>query len=524
MKKSNLRKKKRVIVPLILLILFLIIFGVYLFISINTKNNPPPTSVNMGSMDMGNMPTNMNMGKSTSSSAITPVTSLVLHDSNAPVKNYLLTAQVVKRPGLPDAYTYNDVIPGPTIHVTQGDHVHVVLVNTLPVSTTIHWHGVSVPNASDGPAGVTQDAVKPGQTFTYDFIAQDAGTYWYHSHQDASNQIPAGLFGALIVDPKTPFPVDHDYTVFFHDQPQPFTTLSDKIKFVSRIIESRIGKATRPIEINGHIETYSVSAKPGQTVRLRLINATGSDMNGAPIRLAPIGVPFKVVALDGHDINKPQELTSQMLPIGSGQRYDIVFTMPPTGQVVIQDVDNHEMLAVGDQPSHISLPQNLTTFDLTQYGKSAPDPLLDTTHFDQNIPIVLGSKPGFRFGSVELIHTINGKAFPDIPNITVQEGQTIHLHIVNNTDEAHPMHLHGHIFTLLAKNGKRLAGSPIHTDSVLVGPKETWDIAFVANNPGLWMFHCHVLIHAAFGMDMMVVYKGISTPYTVGTLSGNFPD
>jgi len=86
------------------------------------------------------------------------------------------------------------------------------------------------------------------------------------------------------------------------------------------------------------------------------------------------------------------------------------------------------------------------------------------------------------------------------------------------------MHLHGHVFTLLSKNGKPLSGSPVHQDSVLVGPHETWQVAFVADNPGLWMLHCHVLIHAASGLSMMVSYVGISTPYNMGPDSGNIPE
>ena len=119
---------------------------------------------------------------------------------------------------------------------------------------------------------------------------------------------------------------------------------------------------------------------------------------------------------------------------------------------------------------------------------------------------------------------MNGKSSPDTPMIMVHEGQMIHLHIVNQTDEYHPIHLHGHIFTILKINGKEVTGSPISMDSVLVGPHEMADVAFLANNPRLWMLHCHVLLHANFGMSMMVMYPNISTPYRVGSASGNFPD
>jgi len=99
------------------------------------------------------------------------------------------------------AWTYNGVVPGPVLRVNQGDRVRVTLRNHLPVATTIHWHGVFVPNADDGVAGVTQNAVPSGQSYVYEFVARDPGTYWYHSHQDTSNQLPRGLYGSLVVLP-----------------------------------------------------------------------------------------------------------------------------------------------------------------------------------------------------------------------------------------------------------------------------------------------------------------------------------
>jgi len=106
----------------------------------------------------------------------------------------------------------------------------------------------------------------------------------------------------------------------------------------------------------------------------------------------------------------------------------------------------------------------------------------------------------------------------------VKYGQLVEIHLVNQSDLYHPIHLHGHIFTVLEKNGKPLTGSPVRLDTILVQPHTTYDIAFVANNPGIWMIHCHNFLHANWGMDMMLAYDGYSTPYTTGTQSGNFPD
>jgi len=140
------------------------------------------------------------------------------------------------------------------------------------------------------------------------------------------------------------------------------------------------------------------------------------------------------------------------------------------------------------------------------------------------MPIVLDKHPAVRDGRPQLVHTINGEASPNVPPLTVAEGQIVHLHIVNNTEEYHPMHLHGHVLSVLAKNGEAIAGSPVHIDSLLVGPHETWDVAFAADNPGIWMFHCHVLLHAGMGMMTTINYVGVSTPFEMGSRAGNMPE
>ena len=161
---------------------------------------------------------------------------------------------------------------------------------------------------------------------------------------------------------------------------------------------------------------------------------------------------------------------------------------------------------------------------MTSYGLPAPDPVAARATFDVNRDLTVTSQPGVRYGAFELVHMFDGQSFPNTPNIIVSEGQTVQLRFINNTDEWHPMHLHGHYFSVISKNGRPLSGSPVHLDSVLVGPHETWVVAFAADNPGLWMLHCHVLIHAAYGLSAMLSYTGISTPFTIGSLSGDFPE
>ena len=428
-----------------------------------------------------------------------------------PVKDFTLTASVATIAGH-EAWTFNGTVPGPELRVTQGDWVRVTLVNRLPAATSIHWHGIRVPNADDGVAGITQDAVQPGHSFVYEFIANDAGTFWYHSHQDAMNQIPKGLVGSIVVEPKDA-PKAHalDYSVLVNTKP-----------------------GSDAIEVNG-TSSLHLDAAPGDTVRLRITDASPPGLDLAPLTPVLVGAPYVVAALDGHDLNGPQQLGPERIPLGMGQRADLIFTMPANGSVRLVGLKqatvpwsspSSPVVTIGDGPAPASIKvASIPTFDLTTYGTPAPDPVADAGHYDVTSEIVLGGGFAFRNGSADITDTFNGMASPLIPPIRVREGQLVHLRIVNpDSHGRHPIHIHGHVFTLLAKNGHALTGSPVHTDTVLVGPKETWDVAFKADNPGIWMLHCHILMHAAGGMSMTINYEGISTPFTMGTRSGNVPE
>ena len=416
-------------------------------------------------------------------------------------------------------WTYGGTVPGPELRVTQGHRVQVTLVNNLPESTTLHWHGLQLPNAADGVAGLTQDAVQPGQSFTYESVAREAGTFWYHSHQQTEQQLPRGLFGALVVEPASGQVAENrDYTVMLHGNPG-------------------------DVSVNG-TTNLQLEARPGETVCLRLVNAVAPGMDGGPEAPVLVGAPVQVVALDGRDLRAPQPLHATRVPLGMGQRADLVFTMPASGAVQLIDTEvvgeTSLVQNIIESLSGATTPRLLTVtigngtapasdiatvplFDLTRYGTPAPDALA-LAPADVSAPIVLDKHPGMRDGRPQLIHTINAEASPNVPPINVQEGQIVHLHIVNNTAEYHPMHLHGHVMSVLARNGESLQGSPVHLDSILVGPGETWDVAFAADNPGIWMFHCHVLLHAGMGMVTTINYTGYSTPFEMGSRSGNMPE
>jgi FtsP/CotA-like multicopper oxidase with cupredoxin domain len=410
------------------------------------------------------------------------------------------------------AWTFNGMSPGPTLRVQQGDLVVVRVVNHLSFGITIHWHGINGFNASDGVAGLTQDAIKPGQTYIYRFVAEDPGTYWYHSHQMADVETMGGLFGMLIVTPKVQtIHADVDYAVALHEWNGP----NNQTIF----------------SLNDTAGELNEVARPGQWVRLRLVE-TSNAPSTAPHLVTLIGAPFQVITTDENEVNEPQWLNETPVPIGTAQRYDLLFQMPAHGSVSLVTAEETDNLHYQRAPAIVfgqgsvpaTLPAMKPWLNLATYGEPTQTAITLQSHFNVTADIALGEQVGTSLGRMGMTYTLNGKVFPNTGMLMVHEGDLVEIRFINQTDLYHPMHIHGHVFTILAINGKPPTGSPIHQDTVLIPPHATYEVGFLANDPGLWMLHCHNFLHANWGMDMMVDYYGYSTPYSVGTKSGNFPD
>ncbi|WP_152398465.1 multicopper oxidase family protein [Paenibacillus cellulositrophicus] len=405
-----------------------------------------------------------------------------------------------------EAWTFNGIAPGPELRVKQGQIVEVVLKNKdIEEGVTIHWHGYNVPNAEDGVAGVTQDSVPPGGTHVYRFEAKQAGTYWYHSHQQSAKQVIKGLFGSLIVEP--------------NDLPQ----LNTKdITILSHAWQLSDGSALTPTYgLKDTLDRQTIPA--GTQVKLRLINA-----QNYPQTFQLSGVPFEVTAIDGNEIHSPTDIKDQKLMIAGGGRYDILFTMPKTPVrlssrseagvtpgIVFSEAITHSTPAINEKNA---------VFDLGTYGKKQPTPFGIHSKFDRTFNIVLDSRLGFYNGKIYALYTINGRVFPDTPMLTVKEGDLVKTTFINRGWDHHPMHLHGHTMLVLSRNGKPTTGSPWWTDSLDVAPGEVYEVAFQADNPGIWMDHCHNLWHAEKGMTMHLSYEGITTPFEVGKKTSNQPE
>lgn len=398
-------------------------------------------------------------------------------------------ADVVLRLEARTGYTLNGSSPGPEIRARQGDMVQVDFHNVdIAEGATLHWHGVDVPASMDGVAGVTQDAVKPGETFRYRFTAVDSGTYWYHSHQVSHRQVIAGLFGALIIEPPVPSP-EHEITMPLHTYPGASRTIAGQ------------GREMR------------VAAEPGSHWRVRVINTDNSTA-------FVWAQDARLLALDGGEIHEPGPVEGRKIRMGAGGRADLGVTVPVTGAVRVQAPGVSLILGDGSPPE---LPAPAQELDLLSYGTPA-EVGFDPEDRDRVFDYTIGRRPGFLNGRPGYWWTVNGRMGHNAPMYMVREGQTIEMRISNRSAEVHPMHLHGHHLLVLSRDGVAASGSPWWTDSLDVLPGESYEVIFKADNPGIWMYHCHNLPHAVDGLMTHLSYEGVSTNFRLGRDSGNEPE
>lgn len=423
-------------------------------------------------------------------------------------------------------WSYNGRVPGPEIRVRQGERVRIAVENGLAEETTVHWHGVRVPNAMDGVPHLTQKPIAPGETFVYEFEATDAGTYWYHPHQRSFEQVGRGLYGPLIIEEPEPISVDRDVTWVLEDwRLQDDAQISSD--FANRHDMSHNGRVGNTVTINGGIpETFAV--RRGERIRLRLINAANARIFG----LEFTGHEPTVIAYDGQPVH-PHGLTGGRLILGPAMRADLIVDMmgKPGDRVTIIDsfyrglayrlvdlVYGREPLRESRLDAAITLPANpLPEPDTAKAQRH--DVVFNGGMMGHMVMHELGgsmgeNKPGGMMGGrgstsgmMQMMHSgniwfINGKAAEGHimePMLTLAKGQSHVIAMTNATAWHHPIHVHGHSFRVISRNGVPTRHREWQ-DTVLMAPREKVEIAFVADNPGDWMFHCHILEHQAGGM------------------------
>ena len=410
-------------------------------------------------------------------------------------------------------WCYNDVVPGPEIRAPQGSRINIVVENALDQDTTVHWHGLRIPHAMDGVPDLTQPPIGPGERFEYSFELPDAGTFWYHPHVRGSEQQGRGLYGAFIVEEPEPPTVDRE-VVWIIDDWRLTEDGAIMENFHHPMDLSHAGRLGNVATLNGK-DSQSFSARAGERIRLRLINVANARIFALRFK----GHRPYVIALDGHPTT-PHEPTDGLVILPPGARVDLIVDMEgvPGSRHAVNDVfypqQNFRFLEIrySDERPLRGSPLNASMF-LPANPLAEPDLAEAATH---EIILAGGAMGGMQGaildgksltirdlaqrGKVWAINGIVAHKTDMAPLLTFQEGRTQILRIRNDTAFPHPMHLHGHAFRLLARNGEPHPHRPF-LDTVLLGPDDTAEVGFVADNPGDWLFHCHILEHMEAGMS-----------------------
>jgi len=460
------------------------------------------------------------------------------------------------------AIAINDQIPAPTLEFTEGDDAEIIVKNEVPnQELSLHWHGILLPPEMDGVPYVTTPTIRTGESLTFRFKLRQSGTYWYHSHTNVQEQ--KGVYGAFIIRPKVkPFPYDKEAVAVLSDwsDENADSILKNLRKdgdyylykkgtmrsWLGAVQASSLGNFlynewTRmggmdysdvgydAFLINGKRDSQLLVAHPGERVRVRIINAAASTYFQAALGQAPM----KVVSADGVDISPT--LAKEIL-MGMAETYDILFQIPEHGnyelKITAQDGTGTASgwIGMGEKvPAPVKpFPDMYATMDhSTHSGQSGhagmghsghvmsekvSDPVVGTltvedlkaqksTELPKNTKVYELTLN--LTGDMErYVWHINGKTISQDRTILINEGDVVRFTFVNATMMHHPMHLHGHFFRVLNKNGPL---SPLkHT--VDVPPHGTRTIEFYANEPGEWMLHCHNLYHMKNGMGRIVKY------------------
>ena len=388
------------------------------------------------------------------------------------------------------AWGFNNSVPGPVLKAKKGDEMVIRVTNDLPEATVIHWHGIRLPAAMDGTDSV-QKPIEPGEDFEYRFTVPDAGTFWYHSHFNETEQMERGMYGALVVEDELD-PVFDDEKIFVIDD----IKLDRNNEFrkgnaMQRWIERHDGRQGDIILING-IENPVINMNSGQTERWRFINASSARY----VRLSLGGKTFRIIGTDGGLIESPVDVTEVMLV--PGERIDIA--VGPFSENEVFSIDslkynrmtflrprNAQMATVqvgASRPSIAALPNNLRKIESLASQDAATN---------RKIKFSVGAslKHGIDF-------LVNGETHNNDKPVYVDELQV--WEISNTSLMDHPFHLHGYFFQVIEENGKA-PGYKAWKDTYNLKPKSKIKIAWLPDNrPGMWMYHCHILEHHEAGM------------------------
>jgi FtsP/CotA-like multicopper oxidase with cupredoxin domain len=412
-------------------------------------------------------------------------------------------------------WTYAEGAWPPTIRIDLGDRLDVVLDNRLPRDgehTSIHWHGVRVPNDQDGVPYLVQPPVAPGETFHYSFVPPDTGTFFFHSHCNSSEQLGRGLVGILIVDGDAVEPYAADQTLVLHDWLMDVDAGTFR-GFKTKRGADRAGTYGNIRSVNG-VSDAEIRLPASGDCRVRLINVDPTRI----MEIAVVGTDAAIIAVDGNPL-PPVPLDGWLL--GPAMRLDLALRAPKEGgEATLVDRRQDEPVRLARFVGVGGPPAPTKSFDPRPLRAGRiPEPDIVTA---ERLSFTLGRADsggaaiavndvasGLPIGPIctasDHFWTINGRSWPDgghavipPPLATLERGRSYVFELKNTTDFLHPVHIHGHTFKVLHADRR---SQPIHyADTVLVTPEEKVEIAFVADNPGRWMMHCHVIEHQETGM------------------------
>ena len=439
-------------------------------------------------------------------------------------------------------WAYGGQVPGRELRATAGKMLDVRLRNHLPVNTTVHWHGLRIANAMDGVPDVTQPSVRPETEFLYRFSPPDPGTYWLHSHEHL--QLDRGLYAPLIIeDPRERLFYDDEWVIVLDDWVDGTGQTPEHV--LEHLKEGghgshgmnmggmdtgeggghhmnkggmdmgshhmtmdgclrHLGEHLSDVDdyayylVNGRTPTSPMTfhGRPGQRIRMRIINAAADTF----FQVALGDHTFTVTHTDGFPV-RPQPAHSVLL--GMAERIDAIVTLrdgvfPLVARAAGRNAAASAVVRTGSgpPPPRDAHPSGLDTCPLLATDLMADDDVVLNGPTDRRHTAVLSGDMD-RF-----VWRINGEVFDDHTPLPVRRGEGVHMEFVNNTTMPHPMHLHGHTFQVVNRDGRP---GP-RKDTVIVPAMQRLDIYFTADNPGDWVLHCHNDYHMTAGMMTTVAY------------------
>jgi FtsP/CotA-like multicopper oxidase with cupredoxin domain len=396
---------------------------------------------------------------------------------------------------------YNGTVPGPILKFPEGKQVSVDVYNDTDVPEVVHWHGQRIAPDVDGSMEEGTPVIAPGQHREYKFIAGPAGTRWYHTHTMAHADLTragfSGQFGFAMIEPaRHAGDYDQEIHIAVHQWEPALGTMGPpdngwEIMYKSATFNGKMLGAGEPIRV-----------REGQRLLLRLLNASATD----EIRLALPGHKFRVIAMDGNPV--PRAASVDVLYLDIGERVDAELEMRNPGVWVFGAVNdefrNMGMGVVVEYSNRKGEPQwqapanpGRGPWDYAQFCSEKPSLTPDHT-FEMLIQKIPGNKKDFNHW------TINGKSYPDIERLRLEQGKRYRLLFNNDSGDVHPLHLHRHTFEISQVGDKQMSG--LKKDVISVARRSKAAIDFVADNPGLTLFHCHMQLHMDYGFMQLFEY------------------